>query len=154
MALFLSTFTNKVDKKGRVSLPAPFRTALADQIHNGVVVFAAHNHACLEGFDCAKMEEISARLDQFDLFSSEQDDLATTIFGQSVQLPIDGDGRIILPEHFLKAAQIANKATFVGLGRKFQIWNPELFDRRKVQARGAVQDQKLTIPNDGGGNAT
>ncbi len=154
MALFLSTFTNKVDKKGRVSVPASFRSTLAEQIHQGLVVFAAHNHACLEGFDWAKMDEISARLDQFDLFSAEQDDLATTIFGQSVQLLIDSDGRIIIPAPLLKAAQITNKATFVGLGRKFQIWNPELFDRRKTQARGAVQDQKLTIPNGGAQGAT
>ncbi len=153
MALFLSTFTNKVDKKGRVSVPASFRAGLAEQLHQGVVVFAAHNHACLEGFDWAKMDEISARLDQFDLFSAEQDDLATTIFGESVQLLIDSDGRVVIPAHLLKVAQITGKATFVGLGRKFQIWNPELFDRRKTQARGAVQDQKLTVPQKGAGDA-
>lgn len=153
VALFLSTYTNKVDKKGRVSVPASFRSGLAEHLHQGLVVFSAHNHTCLEGFDWVKMDEISARLDQFDLFSAEQDDLATTIFGESVQLLIDSDGRVVIPAPLLKAAQITNKATFVGLGRKFQIWNPELFERRKTQARGAVQDQKLTIPK-GAGDAT
>ncbi len=146
MALFLSTYTNKVDKKGRVSMPAPFRAALAEQLHHGIVVFSAHNHTCLEGFDWAKMDEISTRMDHYDLFSDDQDDLATTIFGESVQLVIDGDGRITIPPHLLKAAQISSNATFVGLGRKFQIWSPELFTRRKEQARGAVQERKLTIP--------
>ncbi len=152
MALFLSTYTNKVDKKGRVSVPAPFRSALADQLHHGIVVFSSSGHTCLEGFDWAKMEEISARMDHYDLFSDEQDDLATTIFGESVQLFVDGDGRITLPQDLMQSAQISSKATFVGLGRKFQIWSPELFDLRKSQARGAVQDKKLTIPaNNGGG---
>lgn len=146
MALFLSTFTNKVDKKGRVSVPASFRSALADQIHNGLVVFASHQHGCLEGFDWAKMDELSERMDHFDLFSDEQDDLATTIFAESVQLILDGDGRVVLPAHLLEAAQITSKATFVGLGRKFQIWSPKMFERRKLQARSAVQDQKLTLP--------
>ncbi len=146
MALFLSTFTNKVDKKGRVSVPASFRAALADQLHNGVVVFASHQHGCLEGFDWSKMDELSERMDQFDLFSEEQDDLATTIFGESVQLLLDGDGRVVVPAHLLEAAQITSKATFVGLGKKFQIWSPKMFDRRKVQARSSVQDQKLTVP--------
>lgn len=146
MALFLSTFTNKIDKKGRVSVPASFRSALAEQLRNGVVLFASSQHVCLEGFDWAKMDEISARMDHYDLFSDDQDDLATTIFGESVQLLIDGDGRITLPQDMLSAAQISSKATFVGLGRKFQIWSPELFERRKAQARGAVQDKKLTIP--------
>lgn len=151
MALFLSTYTNKVDKKGRVSIPAPFRLALSDQLHHGVVVFSSSQHVCLEGFDWAKMEDISARMDDFDLFSDDQDDLATTIFAESVQLFVDGDGRVTLPQDLMRAAQITSNATFVGLGRKFQIWSPELFDRRKAQARGAVQDKKLTVPAKRGG---
>ena len=146
MALFLSTFTNRIDKKGRISVPAPFRIALGEQIAQGIVVFASHQHACLEGFDWAKMDEIGDRMDHYDLFSDEQDDLATTIFGQSVQLLPDGEGRVVLPATLIEAARLEEQATFVGLGRKFQIWNPELFARRQEQARGAVQDKKLTIP--------
>ncbi len=154
MALFLSTFTNKVDKKGRVSVPAPFRAALADQLHHGVVLFSSNQHPCLEGFDWAKMDEISDRMDHYDLFSDDQDDLATTIFGESIQLLFDSEGRVTLPAELIEAASLGDRVTFVGLGRKFQIWNPEMFARRKAQARGAVQDRKLTVPrrlNDGGG---
>ena len=151
MALFLSTYTNKVDKKGRVSVPAPFRAALADQLHHGIVLFHSSQHSCLEGFDWAKMDEIGTRMDHYDLFSDEQDDLATAIFGESVQLFFDGDGRVTLPQDLLEAAHISNKVTFVGLGRKFQLWNPEMFERRKLQARAAVQDRKLTIPRNGSG---
>lgn len=149
MALFLSTFTNKIDAKGRVSVPAPFRTALGDKISQGIVVFASHQHSCLEGFDWAKMDEIGDRMDHYDLFSDEQDDLATTIFGQSVQLYLDGDGRVVLPDNLIKAASLEEQVTFVGLGRKFQMWNPGLFDLRQSQAVNAVQDKKLTIPQKG-----
>lgn len=136
-----------------MSVPAPFRSALAEQLHQGVIVFASSQHPCLEGFDFAKMDEIGDRMDHYDLFSDAQDDLATTIFGESVQLFFDGEGRVSLPPHLMEAAQIDGQATFVGLGRKFQIWNPELFDRRKAQARSAVQDQKLTIPQKVGGQS-
>tara|TARA_R110001592_G_scaffold27763_25_gene102931 strand:- start:11794 stop:12255 length:462 start_codon:yes stop_codon:yes gene_type:complete len=149
MALFLSTYTNRIDKKGRVSLPAPFRTALGEDINQGIVVFRAHQHPCLEGFDWMKMDEIGDRMDHYDLFSQQQDDLATTIFGESVQLFCDGDGRIVLPADLIEAAGLDEHATFVGLGRKFQIWSPELFAARKAQARSAVLDQKLTIPQTG-----
>lgn len=151
MALFLSTYTNKVDKKGRVSVPASFRGALGDQLNHGLVMFASNQHSCLEGFDWAKMDEIGDRMDHYDLFSSDQDDLATTIFGESVQLLIDGDGRVTLPDHLMSAAGITNKATFVGLGRKFQVWSPDMFDRRRMQARSSVQDRKLTVPKGAGG---
>ena len=153
MALFLSTYTNKVDKKGRVSVPAQFRSALSDQLHNGIVLFVSNQYSCLEGFDWAKMDEISERMDHYDLFSDDQDDLATTIFGESVQLFLDGDGRVTLPSELTGPASITERAVFVGMGRKFQIWSPELFERRKTQARGAVQDRKLTIPKKSGGTA-
>ena len=146
MALFLSRFTNRIDKKGRVSVPAPFRAALGDQLHNGVVLFSSHQHSCLEGFDWSRMDEIGERMDKFDLFSEDQDDLATTIFGESVQLLCDGDGRITLPVELMEVAHITDKAMFVGLGRKFQIWSPEMFERRRLQARDNVVDRKLTVP--------
>lgn len=149
MALFLSTFTNKVDKKGRVSVPAGFRAALAGQEFQGVVLFRSQSHACLEGFSFSTMQEISARLDAFDLFSDAQDDLATAIFGEAVQLPIDGDGRIILPADLMGFAGIDAQAAFVGMGTKFQIWSPDGFNARREEARKAVKDNKLTIPKGG-----
>ncbi len=130
-------------------MPAPFRAALADQLHHGVVLFGSSQHNCIEGFDWAKMDEIGTRMDHYDLFSDDQDDLATTIFGDSVQLFFDSEGRVTLPADLMAASNISDKVTFVGLGRKFQIWNPEMFARRKEQARGAVQDRKLTVPKDG-----
>ena len=70
MALFLSACVNKVDRKGRVSVPAPFRSALSDQSFQGVVLFCSNTHKCLEGFGMSRMEELGARLDHYDLFSA------------------------------------------------------------------------------------
>lgn len=149
MALFLSTHTNKVDRKGRVSVPAPFRAELADQSFQGIVLFRSNVHPALEGFAWSYMQELSARLDEFDLFSAEQDDLATSVFGDAVQLPFDGDGRVILPEELVKFAGIEEQVSFVGLGKKFQLWNPAAFNKRRDQARGNVQEKGMTIPKGG-----
>lgn len=152
MALFLSTYTNKIDKKGRVSVPSQFRAELADQSFQGVVLFRSNTHACLEGFAWSYMQEIGKRLDNFDLFSTEQDDLATSIFGSAVQLPLDGDGRIILPADLIEFGSFSEKVSFVGMGAKFQIWNPSSFEERQKTARKAVQSQGLTIPKHTGGS--
>jgi len=146
MALFLSTHVNKVDKKGRVSVPSTFRAALADQSFQGVVLFRSHAHPCLEGFPWSYMEEVGRRLDQFDLFSAEQDDLATAVFGDSVQMPFDGDGRIMLTADLAAFADVGERAAFVGLGAKFQIWNPDAFEKRRDAARSRVRTAGLTIP--------
>ena len=149
MALFLSTYTNRIDKKGRVSVPAPFRAELSGESFQGVVLFRSNSHACLEGFAWSYMQEIGNRLDNFDLFSSEQDDLATSIFGSAVQLPMDGDGRIILPSDLIDFTGLEEKVSFVGLGAKFQIWCPEKFEKRSSAARKAVQEKGLSLPKGG-----
>ena len=152
MALFLSTHTNKIDKKGRVSVPSSFRAELSDESFKGVVLFRSNVHDCLEGFAWSYMQEIGKRLDNFDLFSAEQDDLATSIFGTAVQLSMDGDGRIILPSDLLDFASLSERASFVGMGAKFQIWDPDAFDQRRDVARQAVQSKGLTIPKGAGGS--
>ena len=153
MALFLSSHVNRLDQKGRVSVPSAFRAQLEGEDFKGVVLFKSSAHQCLEGFTWSYMRSISDRLDDFNLFSSEQDDLATSIFGNAVQLPIDGNGRIILPAELIEFVGLTESASFVGMGTKFQIWCPERFADRQENARKAVQKEGLTIPNKRGGKA-
>jgi MraZ protein len=147
MALFLSTYVNKIDKKGRVSVPAPFRASINTQNFAGVILFRSPTYNCIEGFDQSTMLELSNRLDRFDLFSSVQDDLATTIFAEAVPCGFDSEGRISIPESFLLHARMSEGAVIVGLGKKFQIWDPELFAQRQEEARLSVKTKGLTIPN-------
>lgn len=146
MALFLSTFINKIDRKGRVSVPAGFRAALAGDAYQGVVVFKSYTHPALEGFPMAFMAELGARIDRFDLFSADQADLSTAIFGESIQLPFDGEGRIILPQDYLDFCSVGEQIAFVGMGPKFQIWDPVALEARKAAARDAVRGKGLTLP--------
>lgn len=146
MTLFLSTYTNKVDKKGRVSVPAPFRSALSAQEFQGIIVFKSSRHDALEGFGMDRMVDMSERLDEFDMFSNEQDDMASLIFGEARQLPFDGDGRIILPSDLAEFCGITDHAAFVGLGKKFQIWAPSRLEDRLQAARRDVKDKGLTLP--------
>ncbi|MFO1189120.1 MAG: division/cell wall cluster transcriptional repressor MraZ [Alphaproteobacteria bacterium] len=143
MALFLSTFINAIDRKGRVSVPAPFRAALGSQ--NGIVVFRSYKAAALEGSGIDLMERLGAGLDRLELFSDDRDDLAATIFADCHQLPIDGEGRVVLPKDLLTFAEIADKAAFVGRGPTFQIWEPSAFARFQAEARARSRERKLTL---------
>ena len=150
MALFLSTHINKLDKKGRVSVPAQFRAELASETYQGIVLFRSHTHPALEGFAWSYMAEISRRMENFDLFSAEQDDLATAIFGDSVQLPFDGEGRIVLPADLMEFLGGGEKVAFVGLGNKFQIWDEGTLAARREEARKNVRERGLTLPKGAG----
>ena len=147
MGLFLSTTLNKIDKKGRVSVPSGFRAALASEPFQGVILFKSYTQQALEGVGMSAMESMAGRIDHaFPFFSDDHDELATVLFGESVQLAFDGDGRITLPAELAEFAGIEDKVAFVGMGQKFQIWNPDTFQARKQNARNAVQSKQITLP--------
>lgn len=145
MGLFLSTFINRVDKKGRVSVPATFRTSLGNSSYNGIVTFRSYKHGAIEACSMDRMQQLSSSVDNLDFFSDTQDDLTATIFADSRQLPMDGDGRIILPQDLMDHAGITDRAAFVGRGATFQIWNPDDFEKLQAEARDRVQRQQTTI---------
>jgi MraZ protein len=145
MTLFLSTYVNKLDKKGRVSVPASFRLALTGQAFPGIVAFRSYKLPTIEGMGIDRMQRLSDSVDQLDLFSDAQDDLAATIFADSHMLSFDGDGRIILSSLLLDHAQIKDAIAFVGRGATFQIWNPDAFQSHQQKARQRVQDKQATL---------
>lgn len=145
MALFLSTFVNKIDKKGRVSVPATFRAALSGEAFQGIVAFRSYKHSAIEACNMERMQRLCNSVDDLDFFSDAQDDLASTIFADSLQLPLDGDGRIILPQSLLDHAGITESAAFVGRGATFQIWMPESFQEFQDKARARVREKQTTL---------
>lgn len=154
MSLFLSTFVNKIDKKGRVSVPAQFRAALAKEDFGGVVAYASFINECVEACGMSRMEKLYDSIDSMDPYSEERDAFAAAILGNSVQMAFDGEGRIMLPEALREEAGLTDKAVFVGKGRTFEIWNEEKFNayaaaakEKAKQARGALRfgpEQKTT----------
>lgn len=145
MALFLSTFVNKVDKKGRVSVPAAFRSALAGEAFQGFVAFRSHKHEAIECCSYSRMEQLSQSVDTLDLFSQEQDDFTATIFADSVQIPFDGDGRIVLPKELLDYIGVEGEIAFVGRGTTFQMWLPPKFQAAQEESRQRIRQGQSTL---------
>ncbi len=156
LALFLSTFVNKVDRKGRVSVPASFRSALSQQSFSGVVAFPSLSLPAIEGSGIDRFEKIAEGIDDLNPFSDEHDDFSKAIFGKAHQLPFDSEGRIILPELLLAHAGISELAAFVGQGRRFQIWEPEAFRAYEAEAVDRAKRDRSSLklpPRSGDGGA-
>ncbi len=148
-ALFLSTYINKIDSKGRVSVPASFRTALIGQAAGGIVAYRSHKYPALEAAGAERFEELAARLDSLPEFSDERDALAS-ILPDSQELALDSEGRIMLPRKLVDHAGLGSNAAFVGLGRTFQIWDPERFTHHQDDMRDRARQRGLTLPPLGG----
>ena len=133
--MFLSTYENKLDKKGRVSVPAPFRSYLSNLGYNGIVCFPSFNHLSIEAWPQDRIEKISNAIDSLDPFEEKKDYFATSILSESINLQFDSEGRIALTKKLLKHSKIRNSILFVGQGKTFQIWEPASFEKFRVNAR-------------------
>ena len=129
MGLFLSCYENRLDTKGRISVPAAFRSSLNNENFSGVVLFRSFTHNCIEGLSMSRMEKMAGATDQMGIFDNELDDLSAMLFADARPLPFDVTGRIVIPNDLLKHAHIKDTALFVGRGNSFQIWNPADFER-------------------------
>ena len=133
--MFLSTYENKLDKKGRVSVPASFRSYLSNLGYNGVVCYPSFNNQSIEAWPQDRIEKISNTIDSLNPFEEKRDFFATSILSESINLQFDSEGRISLTPKLLNHAKIKNSMVFVGQGKTFQIWEPTIFEKFKVNAR-------------------
>ena len=144
MSLFLSSYENRLDTKGRISVPASFRASLAGEAFSGVVLYRSFTNNCIEGLSMSRMEQMATATDKMGVFDSELDDLSAMLFADARPLNFDVTGRIVIPTELLKHAGITDKAVFVGRGNSFQIWNPDAF--RAAQEK-ALANLRATRPN-------
>ena len=134
MTEFVGKFLNKIDKKGRVSVPALWRPKLLGEGFSGIVAQLTNGYNSLDGYSKNYLERYQDWLDKQDPHIEGNEYEATLIFGSSM-LPFDREGRVLLPDMIRKKAQLENDALFVGMGRKFRIWEPSSFEIYESKAR-------------------
>jgi MraZ protein len=145
MDQFVSTFTNKIDAKGRVSVPVSFRTVLAKDGFEGIYCYPSLDDAALDAGGQRLVGKIQLLLEDIAPYSDERDHLAMALFGASEIMSIDQDGRIKIPERLCDHANLSSKAVFVGLGDKFQIWEPGKFNDQFNEGRKKLSEFKRLL---------
>ena len=145
MALFLSKYLNRVDKKGRVSVPAAFRLELAEESFAGIIVRPSFVSPALDACGRRALQELQRGVDRFNPFTEERAGFANAIFASSHPAPWDGEGRVILPDRFLEHAGIVDRALFVGLGDTFQIWEPDRYADVEGEALALARRQRAAL---------
>ncbi|MBM3598908.1 MAG: division/cell wall cluster transcriptional repressor MraZ [Alphaproteobacteria bacterium] len=124
MALFTSTHLNRLDKKGRVSVPALWRLGLAKNSFNGIVVLPSYRARAIEGCGYDRLERLNELLQTPGAMSDTARGHAEAMMAKVETLQFDTEGRVVLPRSLSEYAGIAGEALFVGLGPIFEIWEP------------------------------
>ena len=145
MDRFVSHYTLRLDAKGRVSIPAPFRAVLARDGFEGLYCYRTLDQPALDAGGNALLAEIEALIGLFPPFSEEREQLAAALYSTSEVLKLDGEGRVSLTDPLKSHAGIADAVAFVGLGHKFQIWEPERFRAELAEATAKVRALKKQL---------
>ncbi|MBP6013003.1 MAG: cell division/cell wall cluster transcriptional repressor MraZ [Alphaproteobacteria bacterium] len=148
---FLSTFVNRIDAKGRVSVPAKFREVLDGQDSRSIFVRASTSGPAIVAGGSEWMAGLYAMVDEHDPSSEAHDDFAYTLLGDTVEVSLDSEGRVGLPDDLMRHAGLDESAAFVGKGGYFEVWEPRALELRKVQARRATAERRGQLrPRNGG----
>jgi MraZ protein len=149
MPVLVGRYINRIDRKGRVSVPKSYRDFLQLQGgFAGIYAFALINEPGIEGCGEAFMSRLADSVEQFGLFSDDHDEFALALLESAHQLPFDPEGRITLPAELVDHAGLDGEVLFVGRGGRFQMWRPETYQRHReelmarLKARGATLQLK------------
>ncbi len=139
MDRFVGNVTARLDSKGRVSIPAAFRTVLSRDGYDGLFCYPSPDRSAIDAGGHALMTEIDALIARFAPYSEEREQWSAALYGTSETLKIDGEGRVVLTDTLRLHVGITDAATFVGLGHKFQIWEPGQFRAQLAETTAKVR---------------
>lgn len=142
--------TQKVDAKGRVSIPANYRAVLRDgdpswsegKLPEFIIVYGDERRDFLECFTMDAANEVDERIARMPRGSRQRRALERLFNGQSLTATVDDTGRIVLPAKLREKINIVGEAYFIAMGDTFQIWTPEGFDA----SEGPVDDLLNSMP--------
>ena len=143
--MFISTFENKLDKKGRVSVPATFRSHLSSLGYNGVVCYPSFTNPSIEFCPQSRIEKIIETIDSLNPFEENRDVFSTSILANSQQLNFDTEGRVTLTEKLIEHTGVKEKVLFVVQGKTFQMWEPSEFKKFSDEARKKAKSQRSSL---------
>jgi len=146
--LFLSTYHNRLDKKGRVSIPAQFRGVLAAQESPAIIAYSSPINPCIEACGVQRIMKFNQRVERFEPYSPERDAFAATLFGESVQMSMDSEGRVMLPPQLVAFAKLKEQVTIVGKGETFEMWEPKAFNEYIERMRKIVREKRSELKGD------
>ena len=154
MDRFLSNAINNVDKKGRVSIPATFRTLLEKRKETQLYTLQSIDMPTIDAGGTDLLIAYETRMAELDPLTSEYDDLSFYYHGDSSWMKIDRDGRIVLSDALRDHTGITDRVAFVGRGTFFQMWEPQRFADYRREARARIlQMKQALIQNSSGQNA-
>lgn len=139
--MFIGEYQHNIDSKGRLAVPAKFR----DELKGGLVITRGILDKCLFVYTLEEWEKIASKLSQMPI--SQKNSLAFNrlMFSGAMDLQIDSQGRILLPEYLRKYAELSKETVVAGLFNRLEVWDKNKWEeyRDKMEDMGEEVIEKL-----------
>lgn len=138
MDRFLSSAVNRIDAKGRVSVPGAFRALAAKRGYHELYALRALEEPALDVGGMDLLDRYERQLEQSNPFLRTADDMSAYVHGEGTFLKLDGDGRITMSDFIREHTGITTEVGFLGRGQFFQIWEPERMRQHLADVRSRL----------------
>lgn len=141
--MFKGTYQYRIDAKGRLPVPAPFRRALSEAKARHVVLTPLDQ--CLAAYPPAEWSRLEGQLRQLPAFSKPVKALTRLLASRAVDVALDSQGRVLLPPALRGAAGLRREAVVIGVLNRFEIWSPEPWESFLRESDRLLEDVSLDV---------
>ncbi len=142
--MFQGEFSNNMDEKGRVSIPAPFRDTLKTHHADGqLIITRSHNTACLIAYPTREWKRLQAAIKEMP--AKLKPHFKRAVITPSQLFSPDKQGRILLAGVLREHASLSRSVHFAGTGETFEVWDKESWDKQLKTDLAVLQDFELDI---------
>ncbi|MDH5474084.1 MAG: division/cell wall cluster transcriptional repressor MraZ [Cyclobacteriaceae bacterium] len=127
MSFFTSEYTCKLDAKGRLVLPARFKSALPESSGNQLVVGHGFD-PCLVIYPMVEFKKKESQISGLNEFDAENRKLQRAFFNSHTEVELDNSGRFLIPKKALAYAKLEKEAILIGVGKKIEVWSPAFYN--------------------------
>jgi len=142
--------TVSLDQKGRLAIPAKYRTGLIQKNETQIVITKDPQYPSLKVYPQSQWLEISSKLESLQGLDPIVRNLQWTILGNASVTDFDPNGRmlVLIPSELRKYAELSNEKqiSLIGMGNKFEIWNVSNWEMRQTGGSLATEILDVVLP--------
>ena len=130
MLKFRGVSNLNLDAKGRIVLPARYRERLAETCASQLVITIDTDQPCLLIYPLGEWEQIEEKIEALPSFNPTTRRIQRLLIGHATEVEVDANGRMLLSNPLRDYAQLGKKVVLIGQGKKFELWDEELWNQR------------------------
>lgn len=133
--MFLGEYQHNLDGKGRVSVPAKYRSELGSS-----AIVTKGLDACLYLYPKGEWEKMAEKISSLPISSSSARTFARVMLAGAMEVELDKQGRVLLPAYLRDYANIDGDAVMAGVYNRVEIWNKEAWKSNTKIEEGSISE--------------